>query len=122
MIHRIKNIFNSAVCEVSILLIVCCLIVLTLSIRHSGAWTNIAIVSCILGGIILVSLLAWATFSFIAKKEIREMPKKSRMIVECISRVAFLFWIYIAMGPLLAMIWAILIVWDGIRSFKQIVR
>lgn len=116
----IRNIFNSSLCEVSILVIVCCMIVTNLSFKSYGGWNDIAVVSSILGGFVLLSLLIWATVKLITKKEVRAMSDKSRIVIESISRLLFLFWIYITTGPIFTIIWAVFVICDGFRSIKQL--
>lgn len=120
MKELIRNIFNSLQCEIAILVIVCCMIVTNLSYKYNGEWNDIAVVSSILGGLILFSLIIWITVRLINKKEIRAMSDKPRLVIETISRLLFLYWIYITAGPVFAMIWAVFVLWDGIRSVRQI--
>lgn len=120
MRNRIKNIFNSSVCELSMLVIVCCMIVTNLSLKHYNGWTGIAVAATVIGGVVLFSFLVRATLMLITKKKVKEMPIKSRLIFESISRLLFLYWIYIVAGPIFAIIWAAFMLWDGIRSFKQL--
>ena len=98
------------------------MIVTNRSIMCYDKWTDISVLASIVGGLVLLYLLAWATFKLIAKKEVGEMPIKSRFIVESISRLLFMYWIYTTVGPILAIIWGVFIVWDGIRSIKQFAR
>ncbi len=104
------------------LMIICCLISMNLSNEYYGKWNLIAIISIIIGALVLFSLLAWATVMFFSKKEVREMPIKPRLIIESISRLLFLYWLYVTTGLIVAIIWAGLILWDGIRSIKQMLK
>lgn len=70
MRNRLKNIFNSSVSEISMLVIVCCMITTNVSIKANGAWTDIAVGSSIVGGVVLFGLLIWATYKLIARKEV----------------------------------------------------
>lgn len=119
MNNQIRNIFNSTASEVSILAIICCLISMSLSIESYGKWNIIAVVSTIIGALVLLWLLVWATIMLFSKKEVIEMPTKPRLIVESISRLLFLYWLYVTVGLLAAIIWWVLILWDGIRSIKE---
>ena len=119
MNSQIRNIFNSTASEVSILAIIGCLISMSLSIESYGNWNIITTVSTIIGFLILLCLLVWATTVLVSKKEVREMPTKPRLIVETISRLLFLYWLYISTGVTVAIIWSVLILWDGIRSIKK---
>ena len=119
MRNQIKNIFNSKESEISILIIVCCMIANILANSYYGNRTHIAVIASLLGGITLVFILIWATVKLIAHKEVKEMPRKSRLIIESISRLLFLYWIYITVGLILAIVWAAFILWDGITSVKR---
>lgn len=119
MRNQIKNVFNSAVSEVSILVIICCLIITALAMDPSGEWSSLAAGASIVGGVALVFLLSWATYKLITKKEVNEMPLKSRLIVETISRLLFMYWLYITLGLIPAIIWALFVIWDSVRSFRQ---
>ena len=48
------------------------------------------------------------------------MPTKPRLIVESISRLLCLYWLYVTVGLLAAIIWGVLILWDGIRSISEV--
>lgn len=120
MRELIRNIFNSLQCEISILLILCCMIVTTISFKSGGEWNDIAVASSILGGFLLLGLLIWITVKLIARKEVRAMSDRPRIVIESISRLMFLYWIYITMSLIFAIIWAAFVVWDGIRSVRQI--
>ncbi len=122
MRNQIRNIFNSTLSEVSMLVIICCLISMNLSIELYGKWNIIEVVSIIIGALVLFSLLAWTTVMLFSKKEVKEMPIKPRIIIESISRLLFLYWLYITADLIAAIIWAALILWDGIISIKQMVR
>ena len=119
MNNQIRNIFNSIASEVSILAIICCLISMSLSIEFYGKWNTISVVSTIIGALVLLWLLVWATVMLFSKKEVKEMPTKPRLIVETIGRLLFLYWLYITVGLIVAIIWGVLILWDGIRSIKE---
>lgn len=120
MRDQIKSIFNSKASELSILLIVCCMIVITLTKQQHGEWTGVAAAASLIGGIVLISLLAWATIMIITKKKVIEMPIKSRLIIESISRLLLLYWIYITMGLIAAAVWSVFILWDGVRSIREV--
>lgn len=119
MNNQIRNILNSTASAVSILAIICCLISMSLSIESYGKWNIITMGSTIIGSLILFCLLAWATVMLVSKKEVREMSTKPRLIVETISRLLFLYWLYLTAGLIGAIIWGVLIFWDGIRSIKE---
>lgn len=120
MRNRIKNVFNSTVSEVAMLVIVCCLVVTTLPDGFGGAWNNMAVIAGIVGAAVFVGLLIWATVKLAAQKEVREMPVKARVIIESVSRLLLLYWFYIVGGPIIAAVWAVFILWDGSRTVKQL--
>lgn len=95
------------------------MIATNLTNSYYGNWTDVAVIASLLGGITLVSLLIWATVKLITHKEVKEMPPKSRLIIESISRLLFLYWIYITVGLIPAIVWAAFILWDGITSVKR---
>lgn len=119
MKNQLKNIFNSYASEISMLVIVCCMIATNVSIKESGAWTDVAVVSTLVGGIVLSGLLIWATYQLIARKEVKEMPVKPRIIIESWSRILFVCWLYITVSPLFALIWVPFIIWDSVRSVRD---
>lgn len=96
------------------------MIVTTISFKSGGEWNDIAVASSILGGFLLLGLLIWITVKLIARKEVRAMSDRPRIVIESISRLMFLYWIYITVGPIFAIIWAAFVLWDGIRSVRQI--
>lgn len=122
MRNQIKNIFNSKESEISILIIVCCMIANNLANSYYGNRTHVAVIASLLGGITLVFILIWATVKLIANKEVMEMPRKCRLIIESISRLLFLYWIYITVGLIPAIVWAAFILCDGITSVKRNAR
>lgn len=120
MKNQLKNIFNSPVCEISFFIIVCSMVVTNTSIKANEVWTDIAVASVLGGGIVLFGLLIWATYKLIARKEVKEMSPKPRLILESCSRLLLVYWIYITIGQLFALIWAVLIIWDGVRSIRAV--
>lgn len=119
MKNQLKNIFNSYASEISMLVIVCCMIATNVSLKESGVWTDVAVVSSLVGGIVLSGLLIWATYQLIARKEVMEMPVKPRIIIESCSRILFVCWLYITVSPLFALIWVPFIIWDSVRSVRD---
>ena len=85
-------------------------------------WTDVAVIASLFGGITLVFLLIWATVKLINHKEVKEMPRKNRLVIESLSRLLFLYWIYITVGLIPAIVWAAFILWDGITSVKRNIR
>ncbi len=121
MRDRIIRIFNSTASEVAILVIVCCLIVITLTNEAYGKWNDAAVIAALLAGVVLVSLLLWATIMLITKKEVKEMAPKPRIVIENVSRLLWLYWAFLVFNPIVALIWAAFIIWDGVRSVRQTV-
>ena len=120
MINQTRNIFNSSQCEISILVIICCMIITNLSLKYRGEWNVIGVVATILGGVVLLGLIVWTALKLVGQKAVKEMSAKSRLTIEMISRLLFLFWIYITGGVIFAIIWAVFIIWDGIRSLSKL--
>ncbi len=120
MRNQIRTIFNSATCELSILLIIGSMIVTKLSKDHHNGWNDLAVVASCIGVVVLVFLIVWITVKLITKAEAHEMPIKSRLVIESISRLLFLYWIFITFNLIPAIIWAVIILWDGFRSVKQV--
>ncbi len=120
MNNQIRNIFNSLVCEVSIAIIIGCMIITSLSIEPNGELNGVALLSSIFGALVLLGLLTWAIIKLTSKREVKEMPIKSRIVIESISRLLFMYWLYITVGALPAIIWAVFILWDGIKSIRKI--
>ncbi len=98
------------------------MIATNLSIFHNGDWTKVAVIASIVGGIVLVYLLVWATIKIVNRKEVSEMSERPRFIIETTSRLLFLYWIYITAGPIPTIIWTVFILWDGFRSLKQLLQ
>lgn len=119
MVNRLKCIFNSAMCELSMLVVTCCMVVNMEALKHSGAWTGVAVGSALAGGVVLAVLLVWATVMIAAGKTVSEMPPRPRVIVETASRLLFLCWLFIATSLPFALVWLAFIIWDGVRSIRE---
>ncbi len=119
MINRIKNIFNSAVCEFSMLIIACSLIIHAMSFRVNNLWTDIATISILIGGAALFSILIWATYMLISQKTAREMNPKPRFIIESCNTLLFICWLFIIEAPVFALIMSSFFIWNWIWSMKQ---
>jgi len=89
---------------------------------YYGNRTHVAVIASLLGGITLVFILIWVTVKLIANKEVMEMPRKCRLIIESISRLLFIYWIYITVGLIPAIVWAAFILCDGITCVKRNAR
>ncbi len=119
MRNQIRNIFNNATCEMSVLLIICSMVVTKLSMEHHNGWNDLAVISSCVGGVALLFLLIWITVKLITKTEVHELPGKSRFVIESIIRLLFLYWLLITINIFAVIIWGVLILWGGIRSVKQ---
>lgn len=119
MRNRIKNVFNSAVSEFSMLAIVCCMVMIAVTMQSNGAWTYVAGSASLIGGIVLFGWLIWLIYVFVKNKTVKEMAMKPRFVVESCSRLLLLYWIYIVTSPILALIWLVLIVWDARRELTM---
>lgn len=122
MVNRLKNIFNSYVAEISILVIICCMIATSIPMKYEGGWTGMAVAAALTGGAVTLALLIWATYMLISNKEAREMPAKSRLIVEACSSLLMMYWIYLVYSLTIALIWLPLflwVLWTDLRSTRQ---
>lgn len=119
MRNQIHNVFNSAYSEISMFLIVCCMIATTVSNNVAGGvWTDLGVASGIVGAVILVALLVWATVMLATKRQVKEMAPRPRVVLESCSRLLLLYWLCIASSPVMALIFLPFILWDGIRSVR----
>lgn len=119
MRNQIKNVFNSYISELSMLVIVCCMVAINLSFSINGSWTSVGVAASIVSGIVLLFLLIWATYMIVKRRDVKEMPVKPRLIVENCSRILLIYWLYLTGGVVIALIWAAFIIWDGIKSIKE---
>ncbi len=119
MVKRINNILNSLVSEIAMLIVVCCMVVISVSFKTHGLWTDTAVVSTVIGGIVLLAWMVWAAVVVAFRKNVRKMPLRSHIVLESASRILFLYWLYITGAPVIALILVPFIVWDGVRSVKQ---
>lgn len=118
MRDRIKNLLNSAQCEIVMLLVVCCMIVTTVVLEVEQTWTAEAVTSTVVGTVVLAALLIWAVFVLATHRDVKAMPPTSRFAVEMFSRILFLFWIYLT-SSLMTLIWLPFVVWGSVRSAKE---
>lgn len=120
MFNQIKNLFNNSVSEYSMMAIVCCMLGNAVSLSFSKEWTASAVAFSLAGGIVLVSWLVWGCYVLISKKRLVEMRPRKRLIVETISYVLLLIWVYVVSESILILIpWALLFGWYEYRSFKE---
>ena len=110
MYDRIKHLFNSAISETAMLLLVCCLLTWTVSLRHYGQWNFVAICAAVAGFVILVSWIGWCIYVFAAKKDVREMPVAPRRIMEGCSGLLMICWILACGNAAFAWPW---LIWFG---------
>lgn len=116
--RKIRSIITSTPGQVSLFIIICCMLVSTLSIKHNGGWDDTSTTSAIIGGATLLSILGWSAYKLITKSEIKKMPLIPHIIIWSISVILFIYWNYIAVGLLDCIIWGIITIWYGIRQFK----
>lgn len=114
MINRIKLIGNSAFSIIAILIISCSMCTTAWSLKYYSEWNNTAITATLIGGIVLFAWLIWAAYVFCKKCVVKELEPKSRIIVQMLSGVLFMCWLYIIASPVVALIWLPML----IRSFK----
>ena len=109
MRNQIKNVFNSTISEISMLMIVLCLVLISLSVKMAG----------LAAGVILGGWLSWATYKLVTRKPVVEMDVKSRLIAESCSCFLIFCWLLLGSFPLAAVIWAPLFTYTLYRSFKE---
>lgn len=119
MRNRIINVFNSSFSEISLLVISCSLAAIGISTKLGSQALNVETAAAIIGGIALFFLLIWATVTLIRRKYVKEMPAKTRVIVECVSYLMILLWLCMGTSPVVALIWALLFIWNIVRGVKQ---
>ncbi len=119
MKEQVKNVFNSAPCEIAMLLILCSMIVTTLALKADGAWTAVSVATTVVGTVVCVWLLVWAIYRLIKRIPVKEMAPKPRFVVETCSWILLLYWFYIAASWIVALIWLPFVLWAVIRSAKS---
>lgn len=121
MINQLKNLFNSYVSEFAMFIIVCCMIGNALPLRLYAEWTDIAVASALIGGIVLFAWLIWGTYILISKKRVKSMSMKSMLIVETCSRILMLYWVYLINESFIIVIpFALLFAWQEYRLIMDI--
>lgn len=117
---QLKHVFNSWISEISILLTICCMISISWQFKIYHCWTEIAVASGIIEGVVLTSWMIWAAYIIFSGKTPGAMPLKSRLIVEAGSGALLLAWLWITNGPLFAMIWLPFMIWLSYRNLKEL--
>ncbi len=100
-------------------MISCSLAAIGISTKLGSQALNVETAAAIIGGVALFSLLIWATVTLIRGKYVKEMPAKTRVIVECVSYLMILLWLCMGTSPVVALIWALLFIWNIVRGVKQ---
>ena len=118
MRNQIKNVFNSTISEISMLMIVLCLVLISLSVKMGGV-PVVEVGAGLAAGVILVGWLSWATYKLATRKPVAEMDVKSRLIAESCSCFLIFCWLLLGSFPLAAVIWAPLFTYTLYRSFKE---
>lgn len=58
-------VFNSSVSEFAMFALLCCMISTIVPIQLNGVWTDLAVISSLAGGIILLAWLVWRGLCFL---------------------------------------------------------
>lgn len=119
MKEQVKNVFNSAPCEIAMLLILCSMIVTTLALKADGAWTVVSATAAIAGTAVFAWLLVWVSYKVIKRVPVKAMAPKPLFAVETCTWILLLYWFYIAASWIVALIWLPFVVWAVIRSAKS---
>lgn len=96
MTNKIRMIGNSSITEIAMLIIICCMCATTMSLKDSGAWDAVSITASLTGGLIVVALLIWATYVMLSGRTLKPMPRKPKLIVDCVSGALFVYWLFVS--------------------------
>lgn len=119
--NRFKVLFNNAVSEISIFLIICCMLGYTIPLRLYGEWTMVAKIFTFAGAAILFAWITWIVYMFISKKQVNEMKPKWMLTVETLSRILLLTWLYVTSSSIAAVIlFGILFAWQEYKLISDI--
>lgn len=121
MTHRIKNIFSDTVCEISMLLIVGCMIGYSLPLKLYSEWTDFAIVSVVAGTAMLAIFTGRIASVLLFGKQIKIMPPGMLIATEGVTRLLSLVWLYIVTSSWACVTpFAILFIWMQFRLIQDI--
>lgn len=93
MSNQIKDLFNSLITVVSMFALSCCMVVNAFQMCLYDAWTPLAVASSLIGGIILLVWLIWATIMLAFRKQFSSMPDRYRKWLDGCSGILFIVWI-----------------------------
>lgn len=120
MKQRLRNICDSPICVLSLLVSLCCIIMSELATNFYGEGNHLASTSRFIGIAILCSLTVWIIFMLTTKRKAKEMSGRLLLILRSINQILFLCMIYLQWGVLDTVIWAGVLTFDEISRRRQI--
>lgn len=119
MRNKLKILFNSVASMVAMLIIVCCMNIVAMPETHP----DMEVVMALAAGASFITWMLWATYVLLRNKEVKEMPPKSRFVMEVAICLLFGFWIYMKASLLVfSIVWIPLMMWILSRSYKEAFR
>ncbi len=110
-INNIKHIANSTVTEISQGSMICCLITCDVILVKYHAWTLGSYVSTLSACAIFIIWLLWVLYKTLFRKNIKEMPPKSRNVLEWVNATLFILLGVIYIFPSTSGLWMIWLSW-----------
>ena len=78
---RINNILNSLVSEIAMLIVVCCMVVISVSFKTHSLWTDTAVVSTVIAAKVVFAWIVWAAFGFAFNKKVMKKPIRYKIVL-----------------------------------------
>ena len=119
MRNKLKILFNSVASMIAMLIIVCCMSIVAMPETH----TDMEVVMALVAGACFIVWMLWATYMLLRSKDIKEMPAKSRFVMEIAICLLFGFWVYMKASLLVfSIVWTPLMLSTLTRSYKEAFR
>ena len=119
MRNKLKILFNSVASMIAMLIIVCCMSIVAMPETH----TDMEVVMAWVAGTSFIAWMLWATYMLLRSKDIKEMPAKSRFVMEVAICLLFGFWVYMKASLLVfSIVWSPLMLSTLTRSYKEAFR
>ena len=119
MRNQLKILFNSVASMVAILIIVCCMNTVAMADNN----IDLEVTAALVAGVCFIVWMLWATYMLLRSKEVKEMPAKSRFVMEVAICLLFGFWIFMKASVIgFAVVWVPLAMWILSRSYKEAFR
>lgn len=119
MRNRIKLLFNSVVSMIAMLIIVCCLNTMEAAENN----IDMEVVMAMVAGACFIVWMLWAAYMLLRSKEVKEMPAKSRFVMEVAICLLFGFWLYMKVSLIIfSIVWIPFMMMTLTRSFKEAFR